>query len=66
MKQLRFYLNNYIKDGFTEIKKHLFSNNRELMYRAAHSQVTCVKLVGLYRLHYILNKMQKSVYAPVD
>ena len=32
------------------------------MYRAAHSQVTCTKMVGLFRLSIILDKMQKCVY----
>lgn len=36
------------------------------MYRAAHTQVTCTKMVGLYRLSLILDKMQKSVYTPVN
>ena len=32
------------------------------MYRAVHTQVTCTKMVGLYRLSLILDKMQKCVY----
>ena len=66
LKQLRSYLTQFIPNGFTEIKEHLFTNDKTLMYRAAHSQVTCTKMVGLYRLSLILDKMQKSVYTPVN
>ena len=60
------YLNKFIPDGFTEIKQHMFSNEQEMVYRAAHSQVTCTKMVGLYRLSHILDKMQKCVYKGID
>ena len=31
-QQIQNYLQNDIPDGFTEIKKHLFSNDKALMY----------------------------------
>ena len=64
--QLNNYLTKFIPDGFTEIKEHLFSNDKPLMYRAAHSQVSCMRMIGLFRLGLILDKMQKCVYTPAD
>ena len=64
--QLDNYLTKFIPDGFTEIKEHLFSNDKPLMYRAAHSQVSCTRMVGFFRMGAILDKMQKCVYTRSD
>jgi len=61
LRQIDSYLNMYIKDGFVDIEKNLDSGDDTLMYRAAHSQVGCTRMVGLDRLGYILDQMQKCV-----
>ena len=58
---LVFFLGEQIPMGFTEIKKHLFGNNQALMLEAASCHIEMTKQVGLYRISFILSKMQACV-----
>jgi repressor of nif and glnA expression len=61
INQIDNFLNIHLKQGFTGIKKVLYTNDRVVMFDAAHKQLGCTKLVGLPRLAFILNYMQKTV-----